>query len=154
MSDYSFMKSGFNLVENSKEEYIKDATALTLNFMENAIRSASIYIKHAKRQDITTEDIKRALMLELFLFGKRNDHFEKIKKIKETLLHYSDDENSDDDDDDDDFFVDDDKIQPFSTSKCNCGMCKCLNNIYIRWNKFIPKSNIEKHMKKYIDNMN
>lgn len=150
MSDYSFMKTGFDPVENSKEEYIKDATALTLNFMENAIQSASIYIKHAKRQDITTEDIKRALMLELFLFGKRNNHFEKIKKIKETLLHHSDDEDSDDDD----FFVDDDKIQPFSTSKCNCGMCKCLNNIYIRWNKFIPKSNIEKHMKKYIDNMN
>ena len=71
MSDYSFMKTGFNLVENSKEDFVKDATALTLNFMENAIRSASIYIKHAKRQDITTEDIKRSLMLELFVWEKK-----------------------------------------------------------------------------------
>ena len=77
---------------------------------------------------------------------------DKIKKIKEDLLTY--DENDDEDEDNEDFFVEDDKIEKFSTSECNCGMCKCLNNIYIRWDKFIPKSNIEKHMKKYIDSMN
>ena len=151
MSDYSFMKSGFNMVENTNNDFIKDATALTFNFMENAIQSASIYIKHAKRQDITTEDIKRSLMLELFLFGKRNDHFQKIKKIKETILKFDDEDC--DEEEDDEFFVDNDKIQPFTISNCNCGMCKCLNNIYVRWETFIPKSNLEKHMKKYIDNM-
>ena len=149
MSDYSFMKSGFNMVENTNNDFIKDATALTFNFMENAIQSASIYIKHAKRQDITTEDIKRSLMLELFLFGKRSDHFQKIKKIKETILNFEDSE----EEEEDDFFVDDDKIQPFTISECNCGMCKCLNNIYVRWETFVPKSNLEKHIKKYIDSM-
>ncbi len=151
MSDYSFMKTGFNMVENSNKEFVENATAITFNFMENAIQSASIYIKHAKRHDITTEDIKRTLMLELFLFGKRTDHFQKIKNIKETLLNFDSEE--DEEEEEDDFFVDDDKIQPFSTSNCDCGMCKCLNNIYIRWETFIPKSNLEKHMKKYIDNM-
>jgi len=151
MTDYSFMKTGFNMeVENSEKEFVENATAITFNFMENAIQSASIYIKHAKRHDITTEDIKRTLMLELFLFGKRTDHFQKIKTIKETLLHFDSEE---EEEEDDDFFVDDDQIQPFSTSNCDCGMCKCLNNIYIRWETFIPKSNLEKHMKKYIDNM-
>ena len=81
MSDYSFMKSGFdNLLEN-EEDVEKNVTAILLHFMKNAVRSAGIYVEHGKRNAITPEDIKRGLMLEIFLFTKRIGLKSEIVKI-------------------------------------------------------------------------
>ena len=58
--DYSFMKSGFdNLVHEDPTENI---ASIVLVFMENAVKSAAIYVKHAKRNAISPEDIKRGLL--------------------------------------------------------------------------------------------
>ena len=50
-SDFTFMKSGFNNIVE-KDETVENVTALTMYYMENAITSAAIYTKHAKRNCI------------------------------------------------------------------------------------------------------
>tara|TARA_B000000557_G_scaffold106227_1_gene85974 strand:+ start:306 stop:764 length:459 start_codon:yes stop_codon:yes gene_type:complete len=150
-NQYGFMQSGFN--GNSDElvlnNYVKDATALLVIFMENAIRNASIYIKHCKRNCITTEDIKRALMLEVFLYKNRNNDKEKINEVKNEIFY-----SSDDDDLDGDYSnMVLENHDEFGISQCECGMCKCINNIYDRWERFNPNNQLEIIFKKHIDKM-
>ena len=56
--------------------------------MENAVKSASIYVKHAKRNSISVEDIKRALMLEVFFMKQRPNMLEQCEKIKKMLKKF------------------------------------------------------------------
>ena len=49
MADYSFMKSGFDNLE-SKDETLENIGSLVMVFMENAMKSADIYVKHAKKK--------------------------------------------------------------------------------------------------------
>jgi len=84
-SDYSFMRSGFDNLENGDEEQKQQQLASTLvHFSENALLNASVYIKHADRNQITKEDLKRCLMLEVFIFTKRENLQEKIEDIIHT----------------------------------------------------------------------
>ncbi len=151
MSDYSFMKSGFDNLVEKEEDFEKNVTAILLHFMENAMRSAGIYVEHCKRNAVTPEDIKRSLMLEIFLFTKRIDLKSEIVKILNELDKHSSDE--EDYSDDEDFICPEAEVMEFKTSECDCAMCKCLNNIYDRWNGWTPQSSIEHIMKKHIDNM-
>ena len=75
MSDYTFMKSGFDNVQDavSEEEAKQNAVALVVAFAEGAIKTAGKYVTHAKRKGVTPEDLKRAMMLEMFFF-KRTEH--------------------------------------------------------------------------------
>mgnify|MGYP001255622473 CR=1 FL=1 len=154
MSDYSFMKTGFDLTEssNTNENLIEDVTAIVFSFMENAMRSSAIYIKHSKRNGVTQEDIKRALMLEIFLFRKRDNIMKHILEIKNELLKHEEENNEEDDIED--IVIPENELDPFKESECDCGMCQCLNKIYIRWEKFEPQTNIEKLIKNHINEMN
>ena len=145
--DYSFMKSGFNNLE--EEDPTENIASIVLVFMENAVKSAAIYIKHAKRQSITAEDIKRGLMLEIFFIKQRPNMLEQCEEMKKIIKKIQDE---DDSDDDDDFITDED--EPFKESECNCPMCGCMNTIYTRWEGFTPETSIEKAMHKHINNIN
>ena len=61
MSDYTFMKSGFDNVQDavSEEEAKQNAVALVVAFAEGAIKTAGKYVTHAKRKGVTPEDLKR-----------------------------------------------------------------------------------------------
>jgi hypothetical protein len=154
MSDYSFMKTGFDLTESSNvgENLMEDVTAIVFSFMENAMRSAAIYIKHCKRNGVTQEDIKRALMLEIFLFRKRDNIMKHILEIKNEIL--KEEEDDDEEYDIEDIVIPENELDSFKESECDCGICQCLNKIYIRWDKFEPHTNIEKLMKNHINEMN
>ena len=92
-SDYSFMRSGFDNLENGDDEQKQQQLASTLvHFSENALLNASVYIKHADRNQITKEDLKRCLMLEVFIFTKRENLQEKIEDIVEELYYNDSDE--------------------------------------------------------------
>ena len=146
--DYSFMKSGFNNLNESKEDTMKNATALMVHFMENALNTASIYSNHAKRREIVSEDIKRSLMLEVFFFQKRTDLEEKINKIKEEL--YDGDSDSDEDEEiPENTIVDNNE---FIASECKCALCTCINNIYTRWENWTPETPMHIILKEKLDN--
>ena len=96
-SDYSFMKTGHNLVEDDTEDLKKDIVAYITLFLENALRSATVYaVKHGKRDSITVEDIKRCMMLEVFLFIKRPGVDQKLGEVKDKLFNEEDEDEEDD----------------------------------------------------------
>ena len=132
--DYSFMKSGFDLTappSNTDTDFKENATALLVTFTSEALRSAAIYVSHGTRNVVTIEDIKRAMMLELFLFNKRPDLLEKTKEIKEELY-------GDDDDDDDDVIVsDEDEMVPFAENNFIITSGKVIRNLNINKKIFI-----------------
>ena len=96
--DFTFMKSGFNnLVE--KDETFENTAAVIMVFMENAVKQASLYVSHTDRKVITKEDVKRGLMLELFLMGKRDDNLEKCLSMKENIKQWMNDEDDEEKED-------------------------------------------------------
>jgi len=148
--DYSFMKSGFdNLVHEDPTENI---ASIVLVFMENAVKSASIYVKHAKRNSITPEDIKRGLMLEIFFIKQRPNMLEQCEEMKKTINKILEEEDYESDEGfDEDYIINDD--EPFRESECKCAMCNCMNTIYTRWEGFTPQTSIEKAMFNHINSI-
>ena len=82
------MKTGFNLVEDDGRDVVENIASIVLVFMENAVKSADIYVKHSKRTTITSEDIKRGLMLEVFFMKQRPNMIEQCEQMKETIKKF------------------------------------------------------------------
>jgi hypothetical protein len=104
---------------------------------------------HCKRNIIMPEDLKRGMMLEMFFFNKQDDSLERAIKIKEELVG---DVLSESDKDVDQRNM---EKEEFCESKCKCALCKCMNNIYTRWDEWSlePKTHFESVFKEHIENM-
>ena len=149
MTDYSFMKSGFDNLE-SKDETLENAASVVMVYMENAIKSAGIYVKHSNRKELTVEDIKRGLMLEVFFMKSRPNLMEQCEEMKKTIQEIiRDEENGEEIIDDQDT----EEEEEFKESTCKCAMCGCFNTIYTRWEKFKPELPIEKIIVKHINSL-
>ena len=143
------MKTGFNLVEDDGRDVVENIASIVLVFMENAVKSADIYVKHSKRTTITSEDIKRGLMLEVFFMKQRPNMIEQCEQMKETIKKIQDE----DDDSDEEIEIYGDEDEVFKESECTCPMCGCMNTIYTRWDTFTPETAIERAMAKHIENI-
>jgi len=144
-NDYAFMKSGHdNLVQPDNTQ--ENIEYLVGTYAANAIQHASLYVKHCNRNVLTTEDIKRALIMETMCLKSRDMEAE-IQKFKETF-----DEEAESSDEDEAVSFDSEEGE-FTLSTCECPLCKCINTIYTRWDKFSPNSLIETILKKRIDEM-
>jgi hypothetical protein len=144
----SQIKTGFDNLEK-EDETLENVASIVLVFMENSVKSAAIYSKHAKRQSISAEDIKRALMLEIFFMKQRPNMMEQCEEMKQIIKKIQDE---DDDEDDLDILSDiyANEEEAFKESECQCPMCGCMNNIYTRWEGFTPETAIEKAMHNHI----
>jgi hypothetical protein len=149
MTDYSFMKSGFDNLE-SKDETLENVGGVIMVFMENAMKNADIYVKHAKRKEITPEDIKRGLMLEVFFMKNRPNMLEQCEIMKEKLKEIirEEEENGE-------VYIDEEEesSEVFTESKCKCAMCSCFNTIYQRWENFTPQLPMEHVLVKAINDI-
>ena len=158
------MKTGFNLMqENDDEERKKKIAAMVILFSKNALKFAALYVSHSKRKIVTTEDIKRGMMLQCFLFENTPNLANEIKEIKETLL-------------DDNIIADmidemntieavgdivapgailtDDEPLEYSESECTCVLCNSFNTMKERWDNWEPTDKIYEIFKIHIENMN
>jgi histone H3/H4 len=147
MTDYTFMKSGHdNLISNEITEEQQNMISIIIGFTENALKTAAKYTTHAGRNVVLPEDIKRSLMLEMFIFNKRENIIEQLEDIRKEIFE--------DSSDDEEIIMDEaEEIPEFCESTCECTMCKTLNNIRNNWNSFIPSSRLETLLKNYIDKM-
>ena len=151
MADYSFMKSGFDNLE-SKDETLENIGSIVMVFMENAIKSADIYVKHAKRTQITPEDIKRGLMLEVFLMKQRPNMVEQCEEMKQKIQEIIEEEENDEEE----VIIGEEEEgdeEEFTESTCQCAMCNCFNTIYTRWENFTPELPMEIVLAKHISSM-
>lgn len=143
------IKTGFNLIKDDGQDVIENIASIVLVFMENAVKSADIYAKHAKRNTITSEDIKRALMLEVFFMKQRPNMLEQCEEMKKTIQDII---KEDEEDSDEEFEIfDESEEESFKESECTCPMCGCMNTIYTRWENFTPETTIEIAMAKHIE---
>lgn len=144
------IKTGFNTLV--PEDPTENIASIVLVFMENALKSASIYVKHAKRNSITPEDIKRSLMLEIFFIKQRPNMLEQCEEMKKTINKILEEDDNDDDLDQlSNIYADEE--EEFKESECECPMCNCMNTIYTRWEGFTPETNIERAMYKHINDI-
>ena len=154
MSDFSFMKSGFNMLQSSDDNMEQNVTVLVATFMTEGVKHAAHYIKHHKTRDvITPEDIKRGMMLEVFLFNNRPDLLERTDEIKALIYDREESEDNGEEDEDGEEFMasEDEENIEFSENDCECAICKCMNTIYKRWEKWTPNSPFEVIIKRNID---
>jgi len=158
--DYSFMKSGFNILENNSnnEDLLLNISSIVTAFTEKAVQTSYIYTEHSKRNTITKKDIKLCLMIETFLFLKRADLTESVEKWKDIIkndIELEDNQSEDqlvdgqleDNQSEEDQLVED----PFNYSECTCELCKKINDIEKLWSKWVPITPIECILKKTID---
>lgn len=146
-NDFSFMKTGFGLTDNGlTTDYKQTVVSMITLFGENALHGGALYTKHAKRRVITPEDIKRAMMMEVFVYTKRPGTLERIENIKKELFSQEEEE-SEDEEEEEDYGPE----EPFKESECDCALCQCLNTIRNKWAKWEPQTPIEILLKKHID---
>ena len=62
MSAPPVMKTGFNNVIDDSNDKLNIISTICL-FTENALKTATHYVEHSKRNAITKEDIKRGLIM-------------------------------------------------------------------------------------------
>ncbi len=144
-TDFSFMKTGANLTDDGlTTDYKQTVVSMLTLFCENALNGGALYTKHANRKGITPEDIKRAMMLEVFVYTKRPDTLAQVETIRKELFSQEEEEESEDEGE---RFPE----QPFTESECECALCHCLNTVYERWAMWEPQTQIEILLKKHID---
>jgi len=151
MADYTFMKTGDNMVDDDEipEAVFNMASVMTL-FTKKGLQNASCYVKHSRRPSITSEDVKRGLMIEMYFFSKRPDLLLEVQEVKEALM--DDSEDSDIDSPDSELPTTDDNT-PFEESRCTCALCNAMNGVYSRWEFFVPRGVMEEILYKNINNV-
>ena len=153
-TDFTSMKSGFDPLQAPvDDDFKKNTTAIVVAYGTEALKTAAKYVSHSGRNVVTPEDIKRSMMLEMFLFNKRPNLLETAAEIKNEIYG---DVDLDDDEEIENMIIDNDEEleDEFEESECDCAMCKCLNTIYSRWDTFEPQTLFETVFKKHIENIN
>jgi len=149
MSDYSFLKTGFNIVnennesdklKKNEEEQILGLQAIVFSFMENAINTSEVYVKHSGRNSITKEDIQMCLKAETFDYLERSDVVENVKKWRRII---EDSESDVESDIDEELEPEAEELDVFKKSICKCKICDKLNNIDEKWDQWIPQEGLE-----------
>jgi hypothetical protein len=132
------------------DNFEKNTTTMVVTYAAEAMKTAAKYVSHGPRNVITPEDIKRAMMLEMFLFNKRSNLIETAAEIKREIY----DSEELDDEEIENLIVEENEADEFKENACDCPMCDCLNTIYAKWEVFEPKTLFEKVFKKHIENIN
>ena len=155
MSDYSFLKTGSNnLIEPNKpnDELIVTVGAMVSSFVENALKSSEVYVKHSNRNSITKTDLKLALMNETFHYLNDKDTPENIQRWREIINGFdSDDEDIIEGVDLGDDEPEDEPEDEFVYSKCKCVLCQKNNSVEEYWKEWVPNEGIETILKRTID---
>lgn len=145
MSDYSFMKSGSGNDVNLTDKQIEELQSLVMLFAENAFKTAAMYVKHAKRNIIQTQDIHNCMKVEAMIFCKKDSNIQEAKQLLDELKN----EENNDDDDFSDIITEED--EEFTLSTCPCPLCVVVKNLDNYWNKWEPQSPLEFSLKTNID---
>ena len=148
MSDYNFLKSGSGGDRNFNNDDLANITGMVGLFCENGLKTAALYVDHAKRKIVSVKDIRNGMKLEAMIFCKKDDTLQKTKEFVEEML-----QEMDEDDNYEDEFNDllTDEEEDWTPSKCDCVMCKIINDIDSYWNNWVPETPIEMALKKNID---
>lgn len=145
-----------------KQELEVNITSSIMTFMSYSIKSSSIFVEHSERTIITTDDIKRAMMVEIFLYFERSDLEMRIGEWRNIILNEMKNDTSDIEDEEDE--ENDLEDEQESTDKleneekknkkiCSCEVCDLMNTIKDKWKYYNPTDEMGKIFKNHIDKM-
>ena len=180
MSDYSFMKTGYNnnLAEQPKNNLPIDVETIDILltvFINNALQNAVKYSTMCERNGVSKEDIIYSLKYEVFEFLNQPDLQDKIEKARKEYFEdiaanealengeeSGDEEDQEEilDDDGNPIIVPDEEIDNFNRinnnlleklSDENKEFVNKIHNYYDNWNNWNPTDTIETVLKNAID---
>ena len=76
----------YELNNLEREEIEINVTSMVMTFMSYAMKTSAMYVEHSKRKVITVRDIKRAMMLEVFLYFNRDDLEENLMEWRRDII--------------------------------------------------------------------
>ena len=148
MSDYNFLKSGSGGDRNLNDDDLMNITGMVGLFIENALKSAALYVDHAKRRIVSIKDIRNCMKIEAIIFCKKDNTLQRTKEFVEEMLEEMD-KDEDYEDDYDDLLTDEE--EDWTASNCDCALCQIVNDIDSYWSNWEPETPIEMALKKNID---
>lgn len=140
-----------NILEQKELEVNVSSSIMT--FMSYSIKSSSIFVEHSGRTIITPDDIKRAMMVEVFMYFERDDLTVRVSEWRNIILNETEpDEESESENECSD--IEPDTIEKEETKKiCSCSVCDLMNGIKDKWKYYNPPDEMGKIFKKHIDNI-
>jgi hypothetical protein len=158
------MRTGFNQdVETDKaNDEMENLAVLFTIFAEESMRLAVLYCKHSNRTVTATEDFARAFKVrafhgtEFWTLPHVQEKIEEVRNmIQESVLDEGMDPDEMDSEDQGDFLgldvVADEDMEPYSTSKCTCMVCRYMNTINQKWPSWQPQNTNDIILKGAID---
>lgn len=139
-----------------REELEVSVTSNIMTFMSYSIKSSSIFVEHSGRTIITPDDIKRAMMVEVFMYFDRPDLELRKHEWQNIILNETQNQTSENESEtDDDEEVTSMEIEKEEINKkvCSCEVCGLMNEIKDRWCYYNPNDELGKIFKKHIDAM-
>lgn len=138
-----------------QEELEINVTSSIMTFMTYSIKSASIFIEHSGRTIITPDDIKRSMMVEVFMYFDRKDLKIRVNEWRNIILNeLSNIEEIESEDESEDENTESDIVEKEENKKiCSCNVCSLMNDIKDRWEYYNPEDEMGKIFKKHIDNI-
>ena len=148
-----------NVLEKQEQEI--NVTSAIMTFMSYSIKSSAVYVEHSNRKIITPDDIKRAMMVEVFIYFDRPDLITKTSEWRQILIEDMQNEVSESEcDDENEEYSDEDKSEEEliikdkkNVVKCDCEICSQMIDIVDKWQYYEPTDELGKIFKKHIDLM-
>ena len=153
----------YELNNLEKEEIEINVTSMVMTFMSYAMKTSAIYVEHSKRKVITVRDIKRAMMLEVFLYFNREDLEETVTEWRRDIIQdlqaqdlQAQDETESESEQEEETEEETEEYPETSVSdeeKCDCDLCQRINGIDEYWQTYNPTDPLGKILKEQIDQM-
>ena len=146
----------YELNNLEREEIEINVTSMVMTFMSYAMKTSAMYVEHSKRKVITVRDIKRAMMLEVFLYFNREDLEETVTEWRRDIIQdlQAQDETEDETEEDTEEETEEDPETCISDEeKCHCDLCQRINGIDEYWQTYNPSDPLGKILKEHIDQM-
>ena len=144
----------YELNNLEREEIEINVTSMVMTFMSYAMKTSAMYVEHSKRKVITVRDIKRAMMLEVFLYFNREDLEETVTEWRRDIIQdlqaqdlqaqdlqaQDDDTESEQEDEEDteEETEEDPETCISDEEKCHCDLCQRINGIDEYWQTYNP----------------
>lgn len=136
-----------------REELEVNVTSSIMTFMSYSIKSSSIFVEHSGRKNITPDDIKRAMMVEVFMYFDRPDLTLRVGEWRNIILNEMNNGEEIESEEESEEIEPDTREKEENKKICSCNVCDLMNSIKDRWQYYNPDDEMGKIFKKHIDNI-
>ncbi len=140
-----------------KQELEINVRSSILTFMSYAIQTSGTYVEHSNRKIVTPDDIKKAMMVEVFMYFDRDDLEGRVSQWRQNILDDMQNEDVDSDNDEEDYSEEDEeklvREDEINKVECSCEICNNIKNVGEKWKCYSPDDELGKIFKKHIDSI-